>query len=369
MMKRIFGLLLALVSGIAMAAPAAYVHELQGEARASTRGIARTLQLGSTLESGDEVSVGKGTATLKFEDGQIVALQQGARFAITNYQYNKAKVAESNVVLSLITGGMRFLTGVIGGTRRDAIALRAGTATIGIRGTDVIMLVDAAGQVLATVQDGVVAFTNQGISTALNAGQGSTAAPNQPPVTARPVSQLPPGLVNNVAGLGQKTLPANNPVSVAASADLVKAVADAKDKAAKVAAAEKAAAEAKTAAEAQAAAAALAAAKAAAATAAAEAATKAAAEAAAAQAAKAVAVQGGAPTTSGTAPAVQGTGVGLTPTPTTDPALSTTPTTTTTTTTTTTATPTTTTEPAPVLEPTTTPATTTTTTVCSVSCN
>lgn len=369
MMKRIFGLLLALVSGIAMAAPAAYVHELQGEARASTRGIARTLQLGSTLESGDEVSVGKGTATLKFEDGQIVALQQGARFAITNYQYNKAKVAESNVVLSLITGGMRFLTGVIGGTRRDAIALRAGTATIGIRGTDVIMLVDAAGQVLATVQDGVVAFTNQGISTALNAGQGSTAAPNQPPVTGRPVSQLPPGLVNNVANLGQKTLPANNPVSVTASADLVKAVADANDKAQKAAAAEKAAAEAKTAAEIAKANADLAAAKAAAAAAAADAAAKAATEAAAAQQAKQVAVQAGAPTSAGTTPPIQGTGVGLTPTPTSDPA-TTVGGTTTTTTTGTTATPTTTTEPvteSPLPPPTTTTPTTTTTTPASPS--
>lgn len=315
MMKRILGLLLLLVSGAALAIPAAYVHQLEGDASASTKGVSRVLQVGSTLEAGDEVSVGKGSATLKFEDGQIVALQERARFSIVNYQYNKTKVADSNVVLSLLRGGMRYLTGVIGGTRRDAITLRAGTATIGIRGTDVIMLVDAAGQVLATVQDGVVAFTNQGVTAALNAGQGTTASPNQPPAPARPVSQLPPAVVGQVAGLGQKVMPANNPVNVTASAELVKAVADATDKVQKLAAAEKAAAEAKTAAEIAKAATDLAAAKAAAATAAAEAAAKATAEAAAAQQAKQIAVQAGAPAGAGTTPPTDGQGVGLPPAP------------------------------------------------------
>ena len=321
MMKRIFGLLLLLVSSAALAVPAAYVHELHGEARALTKGQSRVLEVGSTLEPGDEISVSKGSATLKFEDGQIVALQERSRFAIVNYQYNKARVADSNVVLSLLSGGMRYITGIIGGTRRDAIRLQAGTATIGIRGTDVIMLVDAAGQVLATVQDGVVSITNQGITAALNAGQGSVAPPNQPPRPGAPVSQLPPAVTGPVAGLGQKLMPANNPVNVQASADLVKSVADATDKAQKVAAAEKAAAEAKTAAEIAKAATDLAAAKAAAATAAADAAAKATAEAAAAQQAKQVAVQGGAPVNAGTAPPAQGTGLGLPPAPTVDPAI------------------------------------------------
>lgn len=315
-MKRILGLLLALASAAALAVPAAYVHELQGEARATAKGQSRALSVGAMLEPGDEISVGKGSATLKFEDGQIVALQQNARFTIVNYDYNKAKVADSNVVLSLLSGGMRYITGVIGGTRRDAIRLQAGTATIGIRGTDIIMLVDQAGQVLATVQDGVVSFTSQGITAALNAGQGTTAAPNQAPGPARPVSQLPPAAVGAVAGLGQKTMPANNPVSVQASADLVKTVADATEKAAKAAAAEKKAAEAKTAAERAQAATELAAAKAAAAAAATEAAQKVAAEAAASQQAKQIAVQGGAPVNAGTAPPTQGQGIGLPPAPT-----------------------------------------------------
>ena len=103
MMKRIFGLALLLLSSAALAVPAAYVHALDGDASALTKGQSRVLAVGSTLEAGDVVSVSKGSATLKFEDGQIVALQERARFSIVNYQYNKARVADSNVVLSLLS--------------------------------------------------------------------------------------------------------------------------------------------------------------------------------------------------------------------------------------------------------------------------
>ena len=361
MMNKLFALLLLLASSVALAAPAAYIHELQGEARASAKGQSRALQVGSTLDAGDEISVSKGFATLKFEDGQIVALQERARFTIVTYDYNKARVADSNVVLSLLTGGMRFLTGVIGGTRRDAIRLQASTATIGIRGTDLILVVDAAGQVLATVQDGVVSFTNQGVTAALNAGQGSIAPPNQPPATGRPVSQLPAAAIGAVAGLGQRTLPANNPVNIQASASLVKAVADAVDAANKAAEAERKAAEARTDADKAKAAADLATARAAAAASAAEAVQKATTEAAAAAAARQTATQGGAPANAGTNPTTQGQGVGLTPTPTTgDPATTVTPRTSTT--------PSPATEPPVVLQtqPTTTPVTGPN---CGASCN
>lgn len=321
MMKRIIGLLLFLVSSLALAVPAAYVHQLQGEASATTKGVSRVLKVGSLLELGDEVYVSKGTATLKFEDGQIVALMERSRFSIVKYHYNKAKVADSNVVLSLLAGGMRYITGVIGGTRRDAIALRIGTATIGIRGTDIILFVDPSGQVLATVQDGAVVFTNQGVAAALSAGQGSTAGANQPPLTGRPVGQLAPGIVGAVGNLGQQNMPANNPISVTASADLVRAVADASDKARRLAEARRAAAAALTDADKARAAQELAAAKAAAEAAAADAAQKVAAEAQAALLARQTSLQGGAATDAGTSPPSDGQGPGLLPLPlTTDPA-------------------------------------------------
>lgn len=311
-MKRILGLLLLLISSAVFAVPAAYVHALDGEARASTKGVSRVLQVGSILEQGDEVNVGKGTATLKFEDGQIVGLQQGARFSIVNYQYNKTRVADSSVVLSLLSGGMRYITGVIGGTRHDAIRLQAGTATIGIRGTDVITFVDANGNVLATVQDGTVSFASAGVTATLTPGQGSTAQPNQAPVNPVPVGQMSRATVNPVTSLGLLKTPGTHPVTIEASAKLVLAVADLADKAKKLADAEKKVATASLA-EKAIADAALAEAKKAVRDSAVVATVAARDATIADQQARQTAILAGAPPTAGTSAPAQGTGVGVAP--------------------------------------------------------
>lgn len=355
MMKRILGLLLLLVSGAVFAVPAAYVHALDGEARASTKGVSRAIQIGSILEPGDEVNVSAGTATLKFEDGQIVGLQKGSRFSIVNYQYNKTRVADSNVVLALLSGGMRYITGVIGGTRRDAISLRAGTATIGIRGTDVITFVDDNGNVLATVQDGTVSFASAGVTATVTPGRAVTAPSGGAPGSPVPVGQIARATVNTVTPLGLLITPGTQPVELKASAELVKTVAELKDKTKKLADAEKKAAAA-TDAQKAAAAAELAAAKQAVQDAALAATLAARTATIADQQAKQTAVQGGAPSSAGTAPPSQGQGVGLPPVTTPDPSVTVSITTTTPTSTTTE------TEVLFVPPPTTTPTTTTTVT-------
>ena len=107
MIRKLLAPILFFVSGLALAVPAAYVHEMTGTASATTKGQSRALAVGGLLESGDVVSVGKGgTATVKFEDGQIVVLQENSRFAIEKYDYNKKKVADSSVSMS---GSGRFV--------------------------------------------------------------------------------------------------------------------------------------------------------------------------------------------------------------------------------------------------------------------
>jgi hypothetical protein len=228
MMNRFFGLLLMLASSVALAVPAAYVHEITGAASAVTKGQSRSLAVGGLLESGDMIAVAKGVLTIKFEDGQIIVLQENSRFAIENYNYNKTKVADSNVVMSLLAGSMRFITGVIGGSRRDAIALRAGTATIGIRGTD--LAVNIAGvDYVVTVQDGAVVLSLPNNSTsAVNSGQGATGNTNQPAKQAQPVGSMPKTVLTLVSSVTASAIPGTNPVGVAEQAKLVATVEKAK---------------------------------------------------------------------------------------------------------------------------------------------
>ena len=88
------------------------------------------------LESGDVVATGlQSNAQLGFTDGGVVALRASSRFAISEYRFTGGDDGTSNAVFRLIKGGIRTLTGLIGGSRRDRYRMSTPLATVGIRGT------------------------------------------------------------------------------------------------------------------------------------------------------------------------------------------------------------------------------------------
>jgi hypothetical protein len=89
---------------------------------------------------------------------------------VNAYTYDLKDPAKSNVLLSLLTGSMRAITGLIGKSRPDKVAFRAGTATIGIRGTDVTFAT-TGGDVVVSVNDGVISFTFGGRTVEVQRGQ------------------------------------------------------------------------------------------------------------------------------------------------------------------------------------------------------
>ena len=153
----------------------------------------RPLRTGDQVAQGDTVVTGANSAAvMKFDDGQVVAMTANSRMQITNYQYNPA-TESGNVLLSLVSGGMRAITGLIGRRAPSQVAYRAATATIGIRGTDVTMAT-IDDNVVATVTDGSISFTYQGVTLTLNAGEAVLARPGQPIIRgtiAQIVAQAP----------------------------------------------------------------------------------------------------------------------------------------------------------------------------------
>ena len=118
----------------------------------------RILRQGDELQQGDTVMTGAASAAvLKFDDGQVAALTANSRMTITAYQYNP-QTGGGNVLLSLIGGGMRAITGLIGKRSPSQVAYRAATATIGIRGSDGVMIVTPQGEVFVTVTEGGFSF-------------------------------------------------------------------------------------------------------------------------------------------------------------------------------------------------------------------
>lgn len=131
---------------------------------------ARTLRVGDEVRQGDTIMTGPASsAVLKFDDGQIAALTANSRLTITAYQFNP-QTGSGNVLLSLIDGGMRAITGLIGRRTPNNVAYRAATATIGIRGTDVTIATNQ-GNVVVSVNEGLISFTFQGKTLTIPQGQ------------------------------------------------------------------------------------------------------------------------------------------------------------------------------------------------------
>ena len=196
-MKKISALLafLALFVSSVVFANSAVVSSATGQVQAQTgTAQARTLRVGDEVRQGDTVITGASSAVvLRFSDGQVAALTANSRMTITAYQYDGNR---GNVLLSLIDGGMRAITGFIGRRTPQNVAYRAATATIGIRGTDVT-IATANGNVVVSVNDGSISFTAAGrtvtisggetasfINGVVNQGQTTVMLQNLPPLLA-----------------------------------------------------------------------------------------------------------------------------------------------------------------------------------------
>ncbi len=116
----------------------------------------------STVREGKEISAPRGTpvlvgdmvrtgassnAQLKFNDGAIIALRPNSEFKVNAFSYNGKNDGSESASLSLLKGGMRAVTGVIGRSNHDNLKIDAVVATIGVRGTGFnVVLCDAACQ-------------------------------------------------------------------------------------------------------------------------------------------------------------------------------------------------------------------------------
>ncbi len=106
----------------------------------------RKVQPGDTIAPSERILTGKDSnASLVLRDGTVMSL--GAR---TNVDFRKfafdAQTQKGNLLVSLVSGSFRMITGLIGKSDPKAIAIETPTASLGIRGTDFIVSVDEVQQ-------------------------------------------------------------------------------------------------------------------------------------------------------------------------------------------------------------------------------
>lgn len=119
----------------AFAEPVGRILVVSGSAHAQAMaGGQRVLAQDAIVERGDTLTTGAdGNIQVRFVDGALLMVRANSRIRIDDYR------AEGNTlysVMSLLSGGIRTLTGRIGKTRRDAYLMNTATASIGVRGTD-----------------------------------------------------------------------------------------------------------------------------------------------------------------------------------------------------------------------------------------
>jgi hypothetical protein len=135
------------------------------EAKTVDENDSRALKRRSKVFPSDIITTGaKSKAQLRMFDGGMIALKENSELIIAQYKQSTAE-GESSVVLDLVQGGLRSITGAIKADKGD-YQLNTSIASIGIRGTHYeVQFID--GELWLAVWDGAIDIT---IEAGINAG-------------------------------------------------------------------------------------------------------------------------------------------------------------------------------------------------------
>jgi len=178
-------------------------------------GQSRPAAKGTEVQPGEIIDTGAGRAQLRFTDGGMVSLAPQTQFRLETYGYDKDDSNKNSMVMNLLKGGLRTITGLIGKTNRQGYKLQTATATVGIRGTEFSITTFPDGSVLFNCADGSIDVSNRAGSTTISGGQSTrVSGQNSTPTKTDEKPFLPPAV-----SLAQTQLPLpTNPVQDALNA-------------------------------------------------------------------------------------------------------------------------------------------------------
>ena len=165
MMFKVFSAALVFASSmvspiIGLAADAGSIQQISGNV--SIVGADKTSRKAGQrdkIQSGDTITTeSRSEAMIKLSDDSTVVLRPNTQFQFTDFKFEQ-KPSDTSIV-SILRGTARMISGLIGKNSPNQVAVRASTATIGIRGTDFEVSVitedtsDARAGVYNNVHDG-----------------------------------------------------------------------------------------------------------------------------------------------------------------------------------------------------------------------
>jgi hypothetical protein len=157
---------------------------VNGQVRPAARGVA--------VQSGDTVDTGNGRAQLRFTDGAYMSLQPQSKFRIDEYRFEGRTDGTERGFFSLLSGGLRTITGLVGRTNKRNYQVTTSVATIGIRGTE--YKIDYTNSIVGSVGEGAIDVCTGAGCVGFTSGESFLVANPQslPQLTDKQVNLPPP---------------------------------------------------------------------------------------------------------------------------------------------------------------------------------
>lgn len=144
------------------------VDFVDGTAQLTDANGSRAVRKGTVVFAGQAIETGKDTEVhVIFDDGGYLAVRPFSTIRIENVKMVGG--LDDTLSMTLIRGALRSITGWVGKFDKRSYQLTAGTATIGIRGTDHEVALIAAGEEGPDGVAGIHSWVNEGGTTLRNA--------------------------------------------------------------------------------------------------------------------------------------------------------------------------------------------------------
>jgi ferric-dicitrate binding protein FerR (iron transport regulator) len=148
-----------------------------GPMKAFSQAIGRDLSAGDDVYLNDEVETGKKTrAQVLLRDESVFSLAPSSKVVFDAFVFDP--LAEEGVLeASLIKGGMRFVSGQLAKNTPENIKIKAGSATVGIRGTEIMATHGDTGSTFVLLSGAMEIQTAAGIQLINRSGFGIDVSP------------------------------------------------------------------------------------------------------------------------------------------------------------------------------------------------
>lgn len=175
-----------------------------GKTRAAARG-------GELLEGDTIVTGANSLAQIRLQDNGLLSVRPNTEMKLDKFSFAGADDRKATLLISLVQGGLRSITGLIGKAHREGYKISTATATIGIRGTDHEPFFIPPGQT-ALGTPGTYDKVNSGM-TFIQGRQGNPIDVSINQVAFVPVTGAQPVILPSVPSFYKQDLPVPDPQS------------------------------------------------------------------------------------------------------------------------------------------------------------